>query len=232
MESRENIAQLAKDIEYIKAAVKRNNSVLQEWANTAPTRLLMLYYGTGTIFVSLLFQYCIYQYHSFVLIPSPVKVLLFAFLAVVTISATILKYATMSRSARKMDRKLGMWPLAWKYFYHRVIHLALPITVITAGTIVYFAKFGPDRLIIGVAALYTGFFMNLFASSVDLLEYYVCGYWLLVTAVLSMLIPIIPGGIWISICFGAGFYLFFVVTAVRARRDPAKGRTTRNGNRE
>jgi len=232
MENRENIAQLAKDVEYIKAAVKRNHPVLREWANTAPTRLLMLYYGTGTVVVSLLFQYCIHQYRSFALIPSAVKLLLFAFLAVVTISATVLKYATMSRSARKMDRKLGMWPLAWQYFYHRVIHVVLPITAIAAGTIIYFATVGPNRLIIGVAALYTGLFMNLFASSVDMIEYYACGYWLLVTAALSMLIPAIPGAIWISICFGAGFYLFFVVTALRASKDPAKGRKTHSGNRE
>ncbi|WP_455382818.1 hypothetical protein [Salinispira pacifica] len=119
MERRENVTQLLKDLEYIKAAVKRNHPVFQEWATSMPTRLMMSYFGTATIVVALIFQICISQYGSFAAIPGTVKLLLFAFLGVVLLSATFLKWATLNRSARRIDRKLRAWPLVWEAYINR-----------------------------------------------------------------------------------------------------------------
>lgn len=218
VENRDNINQLVKDLEFIKAAVKRNHPVFQQWAAATPMKLLMAYYGTGTIIVALLFQFSIGQYGSFTAIPGTVKVLLFAFLAVIGISATFLKWATMNRSARRIDRGLGMWSLLWKYYMYRGIHVYAPLTVLTFGLIVYFAFHGPSRLIIGVVGLYVGVLMNIFAIAVSLFEYYVFGYWMLAAGVLSFLLPGVAGGIWIAV-YGAGCFAFIAATAVRAGRE-------------
>ncbi len=218
VENRDNINQLMKDLEFIKAAVKRNQPVFQQWAASMPTKLLMAYYGAGTIIVSLLFQYCLGQYGSFSAIPGTVKFLLFAFLAVIAISATFLKWVVMSRSARQVNRGLGLWPLLWKYYLNRGIHIYAPLTTLTIGLVIYFAVHGPARLIIGVAGVYSGLLMNFFAISVTLFEYHVFGYWMLAVALLSFLLPGVAGGIWIA-AYGVGFFAFLVATAVRASRE-------------
>ena len=202
-ENRERLSQLVKDLEVIKAAVKRNQPVFAEWTASMPMRLLMTYYGAGTIVVSLLFQLCINQYGSFAGIPATVRILLFTVLAVIAVSATFLKWATASRSARRIDRNLGMWALIWKYYLRRAVHVFAPLTLLTFGLIVYFAVHGPSRLIIGVVGLYTGFYMNIAAVTVSLFEYFVFGYWMMAVSVLSMVISGVAGGIWIPL-FGAG----------------------------
>ncbi len=218
MESRDNINRLVKDLEYIKAAVKRNQPVFQQWAATTPMRLLMGYYGAGTIAVALLFQLFIIHYASFGGIPEMVKILLFAFLAVIAISATFLKWATMSRSAKRIDRKLGMWSLVWKYYFYRGIHVHAPLAALTFGLIFYFCLYGPGRFIIGVVGMYTGLYMNLFAVTVNLLEYYVFGYWMIAASILSLLLPGIPGGFWVAL-YGVGCYAFVVAVGIRERAD-------------
>ena len=216
MESRENINQLVKDLEYIKAAVKRNHPVFQQWASSTPMKLLMVYYGAGTIVVALLFQFFIFHYGTFGAVPDTVRILLFAFLAVIVISATFMKWATMNRSAKRIDRKLGMWSLVWKYYFYRGIHVHAPLAVLTFGLIFHFCLHGPTRLIIGVAGMYTGIYLNLFAITVNLLEYYVFGYWMIAASLMSLLLPGIAGGFWVAL-YGIGCYAFVVAVGIRER---------------
>lgn len=226
MEDSERIDKLADDLEFIKQAMKRNQVVLRDVFSPLRIRFLVLYIGTATVLVSLLFQYCIGLYGSYGTTPHTVRLFLLVVVAVVAATGVLLKFTTLNRTAKRVDARFTVWSVLGKYLLPFIFHVYLPLLALMAGAIVFCATSGRSADIVGVVAVGIGFFMNSTAVNVRIYQYQFLGYWLLASGVLSFFVPGVSAAVWLAISFGGGCYALVVGTALvgrRSRPDAVRG---------
>lgn len=220
MEERVNLAQLLRDLEVIKEATKRNRVVLREVYSPRRLRFFMLYFATAVVLLSLLFQYCVGLFGSYAALPPVVKLLLFAVIAVLGLSIGVLKWVSIDRSAKSVDTKLSMGTILRDHLRPFLVHIYFPFFLLTLGGACFAAASGHAGAIVGIVAIFMALVMNYVGLSVGLADYLVFGYWLLITGVLSLLVPGVAVGIWVAICFGGGSYALVIAAALRERHHP------------
>jgi hypothetical protein len=220
MESNGRVSQLVSDLEYLKAAIKRNIPVLREISLSANFRILLWYGASALVALSLAFELLIRHYGGFVALPAPVKAGLFLAIATGATVGGFMKWRTFNRVARSIDRKLSAFAIFRTYYSATLLHVYLPLIAIAAAAVVFFALSGRGSLIVGAVALFGGILYNLLATSVNLREYLVCGYWLLLGAVASFLLPSVPSALWVAIIFGGGFFALAIAAEIAVRRRP------------
>lgn len=218
-ENSENVEQLVRDLEYVKAAVKRNYPILREMMSPRSLRGYVMYVGTVVIVISLLFQFVIRAYGSLSTAPQVVRTLLLVFIAFIALSVTFMKWTTLNRSARRIDRRLSPWSVVREYYMAQVIHVDLPLLLAGGCVIVYLALSGHGFYITGALAVTFGLVMNVLGAYTRLREYLFFGYWVLLTGALSMLVPAVSAGVWVSAVFGGGCYVFALASVIQGRRD-------------
>lgn len=224
MEEKVILGQLLRDLEVIKEATKRNRVVLREVYSPERLRFFMLYFATAVVLVSLLFQYCIDLYGSYAALPPVVRLLLYVVIVVMGLSIAVLKWVSIGRSAKSVDSKLSMWAILRDHMRSFIVHIYLPFFLLTLGCAYFVAATGHGAAIVGILAIFMALVMNYVGITVGLADYLAFGYWLLVTGVLSLLLPAVAAGIWIAICFGGGAYFLLIAAAVRKRRYLVRSR--------
>ncbi|HUZ18830.1 MAG TPA: hypothetical protein VMV68_10620 [Spirochaetia bacterium] len=222
MEHEDDVGQLIQDLQYIKEAVKRNHAVLREIVAPPRFQWLLLYIGTSIVLVSLLFQYCIGQFGSFQAVPQVAKLLLYVVIAVVAASTVFFKFMVLNRGAKQIDRRLTVWKVYRENLVPIILHIYLPLLVVTLAVAVYCAHSGHGADIVGVVAIGVGFFLNVGAVVAGVPEYEILGYWLLVSGTLSLFVPGISGGVWSAICYGGGSYAIVIALQIQRLRSWAR----------
>ena len=107
---------------------------------------------------------------------------------------------------------------------HRRVHARLwPPVPGSAALSVYLSHLGLGFFLVAVWAGWFGLTLNLLGFAVHIPEFYVGGYWMLVTGALSILVPGISASLWIAICFGGGSIAYAIVSEVIRRRGGLRG---------
>jgi hypothetical protein len=219
MHGHHRIVRLMRDIDQIKAAVKRNSPVLREIVTARFYWWLLLIFGLAVALFSVTMHFLVLRYGGYSTIPAPFRTVFWVVAAIVGIILYAFRVRGVIRTIRKIDRRLTFLSLLGDHDIGEFLHLYIPMCLIAIGATVFFSEFGHPFFIVGIWELWIGLIVNLIAFATHLVGFYVLGYWYLATAALSFFVPGVSASLWTAICFGGGSIAYAVVSlAIRGRR--------------
>ena len=214
MHDKHRIARLIRDIDEIKAAVKRNSPVLREIVTARFYWWLILVFGLVVAAFSLIMQLLVQHYGGYGAIPATAKTVFWVVAAASGITLYTFRVRGVLRIIKRIDPRLTFLSLLGDHDIGEFMHLYIPFCLIAVGTTLYLSASGHPFYIIGTWGLCLGLTVNLIAFAAHLVEFYVLGYWYLGTAALSFFLQGISASLWTAICLGGGSAAYAIVTLV------------------
>jgi hypothetical protein len=223
MRDSQRIARLFRDLDEIKAAVRRNSPVLREIVTARFYWWLLLIFGAGVIVFSVVMHFLILRYGGYGAIPASVKAAFWAVAAAVSAVLYAFRVRGVLRTIKQIDSRLTLLSLLGDHNIGEFMHLYGPLCLIAAAATIYLSRTGHSFYIVGTWGLCLGLTCNLLAFAAHLVEYYVLGYWCIIAAAVSFFVPGISAPLWTAICFGGGCVAYAAVAeVVRQRELPRK----------
>jgi len=219
MQDQHRIARLMRDINEIKAAVKRNSPVLREILTARYYWLHLLAFGVAVVVFSVIMHFLVRAYGGYAAIPAVARAVFWIVAVAVGLSIYVYRVRGVLRTVKSIDRRLNLWALLGDHDIGEFMHIYVPLAVISAAASVFLFRAGESFYIIAVWAGCLGLTLNLAAFAAHIAEFYVGGYWTLVTGGLSIFVPGISASLWIAICFGGGSIAYVVFSALIRRRS-------------
>lgn len=214
MAEREEIAQLIRDLSEIRAAVRRNQSILREMVEGARFELYIVMMGIAVSAVALLFTAVTRSYGAFAEAPPGVRALLFGLVALTTIGFSFWKWRVMRSSVGSNDGEVGPWKAVASFYRGPFLPYLVPLLVLTGGVITYLALSGNGSFIVGTTAIASGLLLNDLSSRIRAREYYLFGFWLMAGGAVSFFLRGIAGGVWCAIIYGGACLVFFLAAEI------------------
>jgi len=223
MHDRKQIARLMRDLDEIKAAVKRNNSLLRELVTSRFYWWLVVLFGFVIAAFSLALQYLVTRHGGYGAIPPSVRTVFWIAAAIAGVATYVFRVTGVLRTVRRLDPRLTIWSLFWDHNLGEFFHVMGPLILIAAGVTVALARLGQPFFIVATWGLAFGVIWNLVGFAVHLVELYVMGYWYIAAAALSCFVPGVSASVWTAICVGGGSLAYVATTAVLRQMNPVKG---------
>jgi hypothetical protein len=200
------VEQLLKDIQSIKSVINKNRPVLQQIMDLRHFRLLMLLFGISVIGFSLLVFFLSAGFGSFNSIPPVLRYALYLVMAGDAVFLQIFKQRTYLKAIKEIDPRLTLGWWLKELFSHRIMHLYIPISILIAVFSIYFSLRGIPYFIIPMLSMAMGLLLNM-GALIHIKHSLISGYWFLLTGILTMIFPVIPGPIALCITIGCGSLL-------------------------
>ncbi len=208
MQDKHRLARLLRDLDEIKAAVKRNSPVLREIVTARFYWWLILIFGAVASLFAVAMHLLVNRFGGYDGIPVTVRAVFWALAAAAGITMYVFRVRGVLLTIRRIDPRLTVWTLLGDHTIGEFFHLYGPLCLIAAGVTIVLSRTGNSYYIVGTWVLVMGMTWNLLGFSVHLLEYYVIGYWCLITAALSFLFPGVSASLWVAICAGGGSVVY------------------------
>ena len=200
------VEQLLKDIESIKSVINKNKPVLQQVLDFRHFRLLMLLFGISIIGFSLLAFFLSARFGSFSAIPPVLRYFIYIAMAGDAVFLQIFKQRTYLKAIREIDPRLTLGWWLKELFSHRIIHLYIPMGILIVVFCIYFSQQGIPYFIIPMLSMAMGLLLNM-GALIHIKHSLISGYWFLLTGILTMIFPVIPGPVALCITIGCGSLL-------------------------
>jgi len=208
MPNDKQIDQLIEEISSIKSIINKNKSLLRQVLLPAHFRLLALFTGISIILFSMVFYYFMERYGGYSFIPNRIKMILFVAIMVALVLQGTLKYSNFMKPLLKIDSRYTIGRLLSEFFTFRIVHVYVPLFVLALCICSYLAKQGNAYYIIPTISITIGLFYNFIGSIIEVKQWLLSGYWLLITGLGVLLLGPIPAPVAVSISMGLGLLLF------------------------
>lgn len=219
MRDRQRIARLMRDLQEIKAAVKRNSPVLREIVTARFYWWLLLIFGVAVAVFSVTMHFLVLRYGGYGTIPASLRAVFWIVAAALGATLYAFRVRGVLRTIKKIDHNLTFLSLLGDHDIGEFMHLYIPFCLIALGVTIYLSAAGLSFYIVGTWGLWIGLTVNLIAFAAHLVEFYVLGYWYLATAALSFFVPGISASLWTAICLGGGSVAYAVVSQLIRGRE-------------
>ncbi|MBW1944828.1 MAG: hypothetical protein JRJ51_18620 [Deltaproteobacteria bacterium] len=210
IEGRE-IEKLLEDISFIKAVISKNRPLLEEVLMPARFRLLFLVVGLSIVIFCSVFHFLIGLYGSYEGIPALFKNIVYLVLLADFVFLLVLRYTRILRFLVKADENRDLRGALDGFFSSRLIHVFIPLVILTVLLSVYSATRGSAYYIVPTISIGLGLLYNFFGSMTEIRQWLISGYWFLGSGILSLVFPM-PTPIAISLSLGCGLLLFSVLS--------------------
>lgn len=202
------IDQLIEEISAIKTVIKKNKSLLRQILLPANFRLLALLTGINIILFSMIFYYLMDVYGVYAFIPGYIKLTLMIAMVVDCIFLAIMKFSNFIKSLLEIDYRYTFGRLMKEFFSFRIVHVYAPLYGLALFLCIYLAKQSNAYYIIPTISITMGLMYNSLGSIIEVKQYLLVGYWLILTGMCIVLFSSIPAPVAVSISMGCGILLF------------------------
>ena len=202
------IDQLIEEISSIKTVINKNKSLLRQILLPANFRLLALLTGISIILFSMIFYYFMDFYGGYSFIPGYIKLTLMAAMVVDCIFLAIIKFSNFIKSLLEIDYRYTFGRLMKEFFSFRIVHVYAPLYALAVFLCIYLSKQNSTYYIIPTISITVGLMYNFLGSILEVKQYLLVGYWLILTGVGVLLFNTIPAPVAVSISMGCGILLF------------------------
>lgn len=216
-----SIADLRRDIEDLKKAVKRNDPLLREIAAPPGWAAFSAAAGLTVTLFALPAHFLIAEYGSFAAIPALYQALLIADLLLFTIVGSGLTLVIMHRRVKVLEEKDGLSRAFMTIYGGPTAHLMVPLTLgIVAGS-AFAVYYGHPWLALPITSFFFGIMSNGIAARSGIAAYYAIGYWGIVVGLAA--VPFVESApyFWLFLAYGGMFFVFgavlWLTNAVRAK---------------
>ena len=208
MEKEKDVQEVIKDLQHIKEAMARSNSVVKFMDMDSTLKGVLLLSGLMVILFAAIFYYFILSYGTFGEIPVNIKVLLFALLAVSLALVIKLKASNLLQKARQMKAGSTFFSLAKEIYTPAFTSMMLPFFVTLAVVVIYLSLNGHYHYLVPSLSILFGLLYTTFLGSLLVRYLLPMTYWLVLTGLFSLFIAdwLHPMGI-LALTFGGGFLL-------------------------
>jgi hypothetical protein len=217
--SREQVDRFVEDIAYVKKAIQKNTSVLQQMDFRKSLRLTILLSAIGTFFFCGLFHIVEGRFGSFAAIPIAIKATLFSAMALVFILIGLVKNSGIMKSAHSIDPGISLGRLLREYYTIRVYHNFVPLILVLFFSVGYAVTTGNLQLIIPMAAIGAGLVYNGLGTLLRVDEFFWTAYWLIVTGVIVLVYHAISPLLAISLTAGGSLLLLAVALYIPQKKQ-------------
>ncbi len=212
------VEQLLKDIQSIKSVINKNRPVLQEVLDLIHFRLLMFLFGISIIGFALLVFFLSAGFGTFNSIPPVLRYALYLVMVGDAVFLQIFKQRTYLKAIKEIDPRLTLRWWLKELFSHRIMHLYIPIGILIAVFSIHFSLRGIPYFIIPMLSIAMGLLLNM-GALIHIRHSLISGYWFLLTGILTIIFPMIPGPIALCITIGCGSLLVSGIGFLGARAN-------------
>ncbi len=211
------VEQLLEDVRLIRSVINKNRPVLREVLNFRHFRLVMLLLGISIIGFSLLVYFLSVRFGGFQAVPALLRYAIYLAILGDAVFLQILKQRTYLKAVREIDPGLTLGWWLKELFTHRIMHLFVPMVILMIVFCAYFVLRHIPYYIIPMFSMAMGLMVNM-GVLIGIGHSLMGGYWLLITGVLAVIFPVIPGPIALCLTLGCGS-LLVSGTGIIASRD-------------
>jgi hypothetical protein len=148
------------------------------------------------------------RYGGYYLIPLRIKFILFGVIGVEIILLSIMKYVNFMKPLVKINRWYTFGRLMKEFFSYRIVHIYVPLIFLSVFLCVYLIRQNSAYYIIPTISITLGLFYNFLGSIIEVKQWLIAGYWLLITGLGVLLLGPMPAPVAVSISLGCGILLF------------------------
>ncbi len=182
----DQIDRLITDIEAIKAAVKKQNPMMREVLAPQYFRVMALYLSACIFLICGVLQYLLSVYGSYSALPQAVQIISIAFIVFALLSAAVIKLAVIRTRTHEIDGREGLRRFLSAFYTSSIMHVYASVFLAVLAGSVFLGLRDREVFILPLAAIAAGIMIINFTSIVAVSEYYVFGYWLLVSGIASL----------------------------------------------
>jgi hypothetical protein len=217
--------ELLKDLQLIKEAVKKNNSILKSVSLSEGLKSTGLMTGIFIIFISLVLLWLEHNYGSYALIPAAVKTGFYMFVGFCSVGLMINKVVSIVKVLRRYKQDMNVMALFEELYTHKFWMLMAPHVVAMVVFIIYLSVSDLAFLIVPVLAILVALiFINL-QSIINIRETLLSGVWMLVSGLLSLFIAYrVNSLILLSLTFGGGMLVLYISVQISTSREKRRKR--------
>jgi hypothetical protein len=209
--SRDQIDQLAQDISFVKKAIEKNSSILNQIDFRSSLRLTVLLSAVSIFLFCGLLHLLSRHFGGFTLIPASIKALVFCAAALDLMLLGILKNAGVLKSARTYDPGISLFRLMREYYSGRMYNHFIPTGIVLFFACIYAWKTGHACLLIPFVSIGAGLLYNTFNTFLRIDEFLILGYWFIVTGGILVVFNSISPLLELLLTLGCGMLLLSAI---------------------
>lgn len=216
------IEEALKDIEELKAAIKRKDRFLHDIA--AP--VAWAWFALAGAFLLGLFcipaQVLSAAYGGFDAIPEAYRALLWSVLALIVVGGGAFKMVYMARQAATLNGA-NLGATLRRFFADRAVHYTLPVMAAAIVVPAFAASVGHPWYAAPAVSAVVGIYAIQLAQAIGLLEYFAMGYWSLGSGLLSLFFLERAPFLWAFALFGGALLCFALARLARRAAEGKAG---------
>lgn len=217
------IERLLGDIENLRKAIRKNDPLLREVADSRLYALLTLPFGLFILVFFLGTHFLLGGGGSFAALPAAWRIAFWAFLACFFVAGGVAKVVIIGRRARALDAEAGFGSVVKAAYGGALLHVNVPALVAMAVVSAYAACSGHPWLILPATAVFFALVCNVLGALVGQKEYFLTGWYALVSGLASLFFVEEAPFLWVAVVYG-GIFLVFGAGSLVSRRRRAGGR--------
>ncbi|MEW6243268.1 MAG: hypothetical protein AB1497_03195 [Bacillota bacterium] len=212
MNAREDLRKLVDDLENIKAAIDKSNSIWKYVDLTRRISLILLLSGVAITLFSAVIYALIQRYGEYEAVPAHLRIALYVSVAVVAAAIALGKIKGVMDETRTIHRDMTVIRLVKEIYTPQTLCVLIPYITVIALVAVFLNKGGHTAYVVPALSILFGLFLLAFANIFFMKELLVVGDWLLGTGLLTLFMagtlhPLIA----LILTFGLGLPTMYVV---------------------
>lgn len=209
--SEQQIEQLLEDISLIKSVINKNRPLLEQVLMPARFRFLFLAIGLSIVAFCLAVYFLGMRYGGYAGIPGIMKKLLIGCMTADAVFLIVLRCTGALGFLIKSEENPPLRGSLDAFFSSRLIHVFIPLVVLTILLGIYAASRGGAYYIVPTISIGLGLLTNGFGSMTEIRQWLISGYWFLGTGILTLEFPM-PTPIAVVVSLGCGLLLFSLLS--------------------
>jgi hypothetical protein len=208
--TREKVDRLAEDIAFVRKAIEKNSSILQQIDFRKSLRMVVLLTALSVLAFCGTFQLLLGRFGSYHAIPATVKFIVFGVMALIVAFLGILKNTDVLKSARTVVPDMSLTRLIKEYYTGRIYHHFIPVGLVCIFALAYAFMTGHHQFLVPILAISTGLLYNNFNTLLQVDEFLGTSYWFILTGIILFFYHSVSPFLGLCLTLGCGFLLLAV----------------------
>jgi hypothetical protein len=215
-----NTEELIKDLQLIKEAVRKNNSILKRVPISEGLKHATLITGILIILISSAIILLECYYGSYSAIPGTVKLIIYVIIFLCSAAVAVKKITDIIKVVRRCEQDISIMKLFNELYIRRYWAVVYPSVISIAAFVIYFSITDLTHLIIPFLAVMASLVLFGIQSILNVREIAVSFHWLLFSGLLSLFVA----GKWnpliiLILTFGVGMILIYITIKVSSSKE-------------
>lgn len=218
MQSESDIQKLIEDLQLVKSAVVRSNSIFRFINVSQAMALVGLWGGIGIAVLAGFSYFLTVYYGEFAAAPPVLQVIFYIVLALFWVAVGVFKIKLILKHARKTYQDITVLRLLSDVYTPQSVSLLVPFALAAVGLLAFLLSRDMTLYIVPVISMLLGLIYISFVNVFYFKEMLVAGNWLLITGLVTLFYAErLPPSLAVIITFACSFVLLYAANRVMGK---------------